>query len=87
MSGNACSWTSSQVTLIDGTVVLCDSEEWRHECEARYILDMPNKPLRVAFLENIEKGRGLGARQALEAKILELWRARQPVAAAQAASA
>lgn len=38
---NACSWRPSLVTLIDGRQVLSDSEEWRHECEARTILSMP----------------------------------------------
>ncbi|WP_443698606.1 DUF7696 family protein [Pseudomonas sp.] len=74
---NGCSWKATPVTLIDGTVVDCDSEAWRFECEARYILNMPNKPIRIATLENIEKKRGLPSRQALEDKILEVWTARQ----------
>ena len=74
---NGCSWKATPVTLIDGTVVDCDSEAWRFECEARHILNMPNKPIRIATLENIEKKRGQLARLALEGKILEVWTARQ----------
>lgn len=74
---NHCSWIAPDVTLIDGSVVSSNSEAWRFETEARYILNMPNKPIRIATLENIEKKRGLPARQALEDKILEVWTARQ----------
>ncbi len=84
---NACSWQAKTVTLVDGTEVLSDSEAFRFECEARHILNMPNKPLRVACLDNIEKRRGLPAREALQTKILEVWEARQALAAAESASA
>lgn len=84
---NVCSWRPSEVTLVDGAVVLSDSEEWRHECEARTILNMPNKPLRVAQLDLTEQRRGRPARERLEAKILEVWEARQKLAAPESASA
>lgn len=38
---NVCSWKPSLVTLHDGRQVPSDSEEWRHECEARHIIAMP----------------------------------------------
>lgn len=77
MSQNACSWKPSTVTLADGRQVLSDSPEWRHECEARTILDMPNKQVRLEFLDKIEKRRGPEARRALELTIMNLWHARR----------
>lgn len=67
------SWKPSTVTLADGRQVLSDSEEWRAECEARHILNLPTKVARVALLDGIEKKRGPEARKALEGRILELW--------------
>lgn len=85
---NACTWRPSMVTLIDGTRVLSDSEAWRFECEARYVLDQPTKEDRQRILRGefnpktqlrtggLLKFRGLEYVERLEAKILELWRAR-----------
>lgn len=84
---NSCTWSAPMVTLIDGSQVFGDSEPWRFECEARHILDMPDKPTRVATLENIEKRRGAQARIALEDKILEVWQARRSLALAESAGA
>lgn len=47
---NACSWKPTPVTLHDGRQVLSDSEEWRHECEARFIIAMPTLEQRRQFL-------------------------------------
>lgn len=77
MSQNACTWKPSLVTLADGRQVASDSPEWRHECEARTILDMPNKQVRLEFLDKIEKRRGPEARRALELTIMNLWHARR----------
>lgn len=71
---NACSWKPSTVTLADGRQVLSDSPEWLLECEARHILNMPSKPVRLEFLDKIEKRRGLAARRDLEQRIMDLWR-------------
>lgn len=74
---NACTWKPSTVTLADGRQVLSDSPEWRHECEARTILDMPNKQVRLELLDKIEKRRGANARRELEQSIMTLWHARR----------
>lgn len=74
---NACSWKPSLVTLADGRQVASDSPEWRHECEARTILDMPNKQVRLELLDKIEKRRGADARRELEQIIMALWHARR----------
>lgn len=71
---NVSTWKPSIVELADGREVLSDSEEWRAECEARYILNLPNKPARHEQLDKIEKRRGAAARQALEARVMDLWR-------------
>lgn len=84
---NGCSWQPTPVTLIDGSTVMCDSEPWRFECEARWILNLPNKPIRVATLEAIEKRRGTPARHALEDKIMQVWELRQKLAAKESGSA
>lgn len=84
---NACTWSAPTVTLIDGSQVPGDSEPWRFECEATHILDMADKPTRVAMLEMIEKRRGAPARIALEDKILEVWHARRTLALANPAGA
>lgn len=74
---NACTWKPSTVTLADGRQVLSDSPEWRHECEARTILDMPNKQVRLELLDKIEKRRGANARRELEQSIMTLWHSRR----------
>lgn len=71
---NACTWKPTVVTLADGRQVASDSAEWLAECEARAVLDMPNKQVRHGFLDKIEKFRGQQARKELEERILTLWR-------------
>lgn len=43
------------VTLIDGSQVSNYSDEYRHECEARAILDIPLLQDRRAYLYGVEK--------------------------------
>lgn len=52
------------------------SERYRHWCEARRILALPDKPSRADWLAAIEKRRGIDARRALEKTMLRLHRAR-----------
>lgn len=77
---NACNWKPSTVTLVDGTQVLSDSEEWRAECEARHILNLDNIGERHKMLDMIEKRRGQPARKDLEVRILYLWNKRRGAA-------
>lgn len=39
-AGKPAAANDGRVTLIDGREVSSSSEEWRHECEARYLLSM-----------------------------------------------
>ena len=70
---NACSWQAPMVKLADGREVPSDSPEWRGECEARHILNLPTKSARIELLDQIEKRRGPDARRELEVRILTLW--------------
>lgn len=76
------------VTLIDGRQVANDSEEWRHETEARAILNMPTlrarrehlygKPNRFGRDEGgIMQRRGVDEVKRLETTMLKLWEARK----------
>ena len=70
---NLCSWKPSEVTLADGRIVLSNSEEYRAECEARYILRIPTKAARLELLDQIEKRRGADAANELRQRVLLLW--------------
>lgn len=61
------------VTLMDGREVPSDSDEWRAECEARYLLARPSIDERRALLAAIEKRRGKAAREDLEQRALAIW--------------
>lgn len=61
------------VTLVSGEVVSNYSDLWRHECEARAVLQMPNRAARRAYLDKVGKIRGRDAMLALEATGRALW--------------
>ena len=65
------------VTLIDGSVVASDSEAWRHECEARHLLDGMSLPVRRAYLAAIKAKRGDAAYDRLAATVTAIWQARR----------
>jgi hypothetical protein len=76
------------VTLIDGRQVDDASEEWRHECEARTVLNWPSKRQRQDYLwgaldqfgkprGGVTQIRGEAECKRLEATMMQLWRARQ----------
>ena len=64
------------VVLVDGREVSSASEEWRHECEARYILKLPSLEQRRAWLADLERRRGKAAVDRLRDTMSQLWRAR-----------
>lgn len=64
--------------LLDGTEVKSDSEDWRHECEARAIAALPSTLARRTWLEEIERKRGMIAASLLRQTIAQLWELRQP---------
>ena len=64
------------VHLLDGREVPSDSEEWRHECEARAIAALRTLAERREWLERVEKRRGKAAADRLRATMKQLWEQR-----------
>lgn len=52
------------------------SEEWRHECEVRWIADQPLE-VRRKVLGLIEDARGKQARKKIEAELIAKWKNKQ----------
>ena len=59
--------------LPDGREVDASSEEWRHVCEARAILDLRTLAERRAHLEAVEQRRGKDAAERLRGTMKALW--------------
>lgn len=70
------------VTLIDGSTACTSCERWRHECEARSVVNRPTLAERRSYLNTVERKRGKAAREQLERTILELWKRERRKAAA-----
>lgn len=64
------------VTLHDGHVVGGDSEAWRAECEARYVVNLPRLQDRRKQLALVTKIRGERAGEALRSLVWLLFKAR-----------
>jgi hypothetical protein len=62
--------------LIDGREVPTDSEEHRHECEARAILRLPTLGQRREWLESIERKRGKKEADRLRQTMGKIWEKR-----------
>ena len=56
--------------LPDGSVVPLQSRAYAAFCEAQFVLKMRGKDRRRAYLELVEKARGMGDREALQAEIM-----------------
>lgn len=63
------------VTLIDGRQVDSASEDWRHECEARYVAELPGLEARRAYLEKVTTKRGAAAGEQLKALVTTIFTA------------
>lgn len=63
----------STVTLIDGRQVDSNSEDWRHECEARAIAALPTLADRRAWLQSLEHKRGPEEAARIRATMVKLW--------------
>jgi hypothetical protein len=61
------------VRLRDGREVSSSSEEWRAECEARYVAKLPDREARRGYLSRVEAKRGADARKALERAAREIF--------------
>lgn len=60
-------------TLIDGRLVPSDSEDWRLECEARYVCAMPGIDARRLYMAGINKQRGEASYLLLADKVRQVW--------------
>ena len=61
------------VTLRDGRVVCNECEDYRAECEARYVVAMAGREQRREYLAVVRKRRGDAAADALAAAVRDLW--------------
>lgn len=61
------------IRLVDGREVDSASDEWRHECEARAIANIPGLAQRREWLENLEKRRGKPAADRMRVTLKALW--------------
>jgi hypothetical protein len=52
------------------------TEAHRHACEVRYVLAMPDKNRRRAYLEGVEKARGKSAADRLREGVMKAWKER-----------
>lgn len=51
------------------------TEQYRHECEVRFLLSMPTRAQRAAYLDGLERKRGDAAVARLKADLTAAWRA------------
>ena len=61
------------VELVNGEIVTRDAEEWRAECLARHVLQLPSKAARVEWLVEYEKRHGEAARVELQDVMRAVW--------------
>ncbi len=66
---------TAPVTLLDGRVVCSGCEEWRAECEARFIARRDTSEQRAAWLDDVQRKRGKPAADALREFIRANWKA------------
>lgn len=60
-------------TLADGRVVCHRCEDWRAECEARVVINMPTVQERRKFIADVTRARGEAAAEKLKQDIRTLW--------------
>jgi hypothetical protein len=79
---------AARVNLVDGTVACTWCPAWKHECEARHVLNLPTLAHRQAYLYGmpnefgrmaggIQQRRGDVAMKQLQATMLALWSQRK----------
>jgi hypothetical protein len=57
--------TATLVELVNGQVVARDADEWRHECLARFVLELPSLAARREWLADFERKHGVDDTNAL----------------------
>jgi len=61
------------VELVNGEIVTRDAEEWRAECLARHVLQLPSKAARVEWLLEYGNRHGEAARLELQDVMTAVW--------------
>lgn len=51
-----------------------NSEQFRHECEVNYIIRLPSKQERLAYVANVRKHRGEFSANKLEGAVYYEWK-------------
>lgn len=64
-------------TLHDGREVASDSEEWRAECEARWVLGLPSAEDRRAWIDSLKGWRRPAAIERLQDRVRAIWQRRR----------
>ena len=69
----------SGVVTVNGKEVCTYSEEWRAECEIRYVMRLPDrarkpKVTKLMYLDMVEKERGYPTRQAMREEMVKRYR-------------
>lgn len=69
----------AEVKVLDGREVCTWSEEWRHECEIRWALTLPDKArkpriTKLDYLNDVEKQRGTEARTKLRNEMVRRYK-------------
>lgn len=59
-----------------------NGEEWRHQCEVRYVANLPNDEARRKYLDGVRKARGVEPWSRLRKDTWELIRRGSPKTAA-----
>lgn len=79
---NSAHWPARTV-FVNGVEVCTYSEAWRHECEIRWALKLPDKARKpriskLDYLNGIEKERGTEARAKLRSEMLRRYKNEKP---------
>lgn len=61
------------VELVNGDIVASDAEEWRHECLARHVLNLPSLQERREWLADFGKRHGEAELTRLQDTMTALW--------------
>ena len=50
------------------------SEQWRHECEVRFVIKLSTREIRATYLNGVEQKRGKPAADKLRMDVLAQWK-------------
>lgn len=70
---------AGEIRMVDGRELCTWSEEWRHECEVRWALKLPDKArkpriTKLDYLNGVEQQRGTEARTKLRNEMVKRYK-------------